>query len=175
MDDSFAMAHALLGRIYAIQKNFDLGIVAGERACALDPNNPNALGTLVMTMLAVGRPEEALRLTRKAMRIHPNYPTVYLFHLEQIYYLTGQYEAAIAASGKALERQPDFVFSRFHGIACLIAGGRHKEAQARAAEILSRNPDFSAEEWGERFYGAYKNSGIKKRFITNLRKAGLPE
>ena len=77
------------------------------------------------------------------MRIHPNYPAIYLFHLEQVFYLTGRDEEAIAASKKALERLPDFVFSRFHGIACLIAGGHRKEARARAAEILSKDSEFS--------------------------------
>jgi tetratricopeptide (TPR) repeat protein len=42
-----------------------------------------------------GRPEEAIELVKKAMRLSPYYPAWYLAVLGHAYRLTGQYEEAI--------------------------------------------------------------------------------
>jgi adenylate cyclase len=51
--------------------------------------------------------------------------------------------------------------------------GRDNEARAEANEVLKINPKFNLKDWEKRL--RYKNKDDQERFITGLRKAGLPE
>ena len=56
-----------------------------------------------------GRPEEAIGLVEKALRLNPHDPFFSLFNLGSAYRLMGRYEEAIAALKRVLIRNPDFL------------------------------------------------------------------
>ena len=98
-----------LGSVYLWKKQYDQAIAEAERAIALDPNIAEAYTWLGETLNFAGRPEEAIGLIEKAMRLNPHYPPFYLFFLGQAYHLTGRYEEAIAAYKRALTRNPNLL------------------------------------------------------------------
>ena len=56
-----------------------------------------------------GRPEDSIRLIRRAMRLNPHYPFYYLWTLGHAYYLTGRTGEAVDAFNKVVQQNPNFV------------------------------------------------------------------
>ena len=71
MDDSIAVAHALLGHFYALKREYDKAIAEGERAVALDPGGASGHMSYAMSLNYAGRSEEAIPLFQKAIRLNP--------------------------------------------------------------------------------------------------------
>ena len=83
---------------------------------------------------------------------------------------SGQYEKAIEASKKALQREPNTQFAYIHMAVSYIRLGQEKEARAAAAEILRINPKFSLERYAKILPFPQP---VADRVIEDLRKAGL--
>src|SRR5262249_26790311 len=69
VDDSLARAHATLGSVYVWKKQYDQAIAEAEWAIALDANFAEAYTSLAEILKFAGRPEEALGLIEKTMRL----------------------------------------------------------------------------------------------------------
>lgn len=172
-DDSLSKAHLLLAYIYLFnnQKQHELAIAEAERAITLDPSNAEAYAVLGQILTVVGRPEEAIGLAEKAMRLNPLYPSYHLTVLGIAYRWTRRYEEAIAALKRAISANPNYLLSHL-----ILAGtyselGREGEAQAEAAEVLRIRPNFSLEVWRQRL--PFKDPAVTERLLATLRKAGL--
>jgi tetratricopeptide (TPR) repeat protein len=126
------------------------------------------LGTILNL---AGRPEEAIRLVEKAIRLNPRYPAQYLVTLGQAYTLTRQYEEAIATLKRAITRNPNFLAAYVFLAVVYSESSREEEARAAAAEILRISPNFSLDGYQQRVH--YKDPAVLERFVVALRKAGL--
>jgi adenylate cyclase len=171
LDDSLGAAHTLMSHVCLWKNQHAQAISELERAIDLDPNDANGYADLAETLVWAGRPEEALGLIEKAMRLNPHYPVNYLFTLGFAYFLTRQYEEAIAAQKRALARSPDHL-----GIHLVLATiyselGREEEARAHVAEALRTNPQLSLEVLRQRV--PFKDTAPSERISDALRKAGL--
>ncbi len=78
LDDTDPMIHALWGAIYLLQRRYDQAIAEGENSVALGPNQAFPHFLLAMYLSHTGRYKEAVPLIRKAMRLNPYYPSIYL-------------------------------------------------------------------------------------------------
>ncbi|NIS60748.1 MAG: tetratricopeptide repeat protein, partial [Proteobacteria bacterium] len=56
IEESRAEVHGLLGLTYLMRREYEKAISEGERAVALDPNNPEALGQFAWILRFAGRP-----------------------------------------------------------------------------------------------------------------------
>jgi tetratricopeptide (TPR) repeat protein len=72
LDNSNAVAYALMSRVYTITGQYDLGITAGERAIAFDPNSAPVYQTMSLTLAFSGKPAEGLVAAHEAMRLDPS-------------------------------------------------------------------------------------------------------
>ncbi|MBI3304323.1 MAG: adenylate/guanylate cyclase domain-containing protein, partial [Deltaproteobacteria bacterium] len=171
LDDSLPVAHTLLGWAYVWKKQHDQAIAEGERAIALDSNNADSYVALAEVLNLAGRPQEALGLVEKAMRLNPHYPFWYSFELGVTYGQMGRYEEAIAALKRCLTRSPNFLPAHVALAGNYSRLGRDEEARAEAAEVLRLNPNFSVEVWGQRV--PVKDQARLERYLAALRKAGL--
>ena len=105
------------------------------------------------------RPEQAIALAKKAMRLHPNYPPFYLLPLAQGYYQAGRYEESLETWKRLLERtEKSERHLREHALGGLLLVsaelGREKEVRgyARALFDIAPNYSLSGEANVSRFY-----------------------
>ncbi len=171
IDDSSPSAHALLCSLYILKKEYDKAIAEGERAVALSPSGAFAHEWYAASLNYAGRPEEAIPMFQKAIRLHPvgnpglynNYGTA----LRNV----GRFEEAVSAYKKALQRSPDNILAHIALTATYSMMGREQEASAEAAEVLRLNPKFSLDNYARGL--PYKDQSRIDQFIDALRKAGL--
>ncbi len=172
LDDTSALAHSALGRLYLMKKQHDQAIAETERAIALDPNNAAGHADLGFILNWAGQPEKTLGLVEKAMRLDPHYPSVYLVFLGQAYRLTERYEEAIATYKKALARNPEFIGAHAGLAITYSMMGKDKEAQAEVEQILRLTPSYSLGDFVQRRW-PYKDPALLERDLAALRRAGL--
>jgi adenylate cyclase len=172
LDDTNAYAHAFLGALCLVQRQWDKAIAAGKRAVTLSPNSADILAMFAITLKSVGRVDEALSMIEKAIRLNPMPPEWYLHELGTYYRLLGRYDEALAILKKNLARGSDYLTSMINLTATYSMAGKLDQARAQAKEVLRKIPDFSAEQFMKGF--PYKDQKIIDDFIENLCKAGLP-
>jgi adenylate cyclase len=166
LDDTYAEAYALLGFLFVMAQQDDKAIALGEKAVALNPNSADAhfrLGKILS--LADNRWKESIPEYKKAIRLNPIPPNIYLYSLGLAYASAGQHEEGIAWCEKAVRQEPDSLFARIMMTVVYSYSGRNEEARAEAAEVLRLNPKFSLEKYEKKF---------SEPMISALRKAGLP-
>ena len=171
LDESLSYAHAALGLIHLVLRQWDKAIEESEIAVSLSPNSADSVVMLAVTYKAVGRVEEALSMLEKAMRLNPMPPNWYLHEFGTCYRLMGRYEEAIAVLKRNLNRSPDYLNSRLNLIAAYVMSGEEEAARIEAVEVLKQSPDFSVARFLKHF--PYKDQkildGLKECWI----KAGL--
>jgi adenylate cyclase len=171
--DSDAGAHFLIGYAYSRKGLFDKAISELEIARDLFPNNAEINAGLGLILNAAGKPEEAINVLKNAMRLNPIPPGWYLSRLGDAYRLTGRYEKAVHEYKKAIQVQPNDMFSHLNLALCYVKLEQEADAHAEAAEVLRINPKFSAENYAKHI--PLKDEASKNLLIEGMRKAGLPE
>jgi len=170
LDDSNAAAYGTLGLIHMMKKQYDKAIAECERAVSLDPNSAENFMRLGTVLNYAARAEEAIPYIQNAIRLNPLPPALYFVQLAVSYRDSGQYEKAIEASKKALQREPNTEYPYIHMAISYIRLGREEEARAAAAEVLRINPKFSLERYAKILPFIQP---IADRVVEDLRKAGL--
>jgi tetratricopeptide (TPR) repeat protein len=173
LDDSLPYAHALLGNIYLLQKQYEQAVAEGERAIALDPTCADCYVTLADILTFAGRAHRALELVETARYLDPSSAAYYAAVLGRAYYLMGQPDQAIPALRRALIRNPNFLLARLNLAAAYSEVDLTKAARAQLTEGRRLNPQLSLAGLRERLPD--KNPGTVERFVRALHKAGLDE
>jgi adenylate cyclase len=171
LDDSYAVAHALLGYTFSNTGQHDKAVAEGEKAVALNPNSADSHMKLGKILTFAGRYEESIPELQKAIRLNPIPPNIYLYSLGISYTLMGQYNEAITWCEKAVRREPNSLYARLFLSAAYSRAGRDEKARIEAAEVLRINPKFSLEKFAKSM--TYKNQEDAARTVNALRKAGL--
>jgi tetratricopeptide (TPR) repeat protein len=146
-------------------------IAAQKKAIALSPNDADGIAGLGGILTWAGRPEEAIGLVKKAMRLNPMYPLEYLWNLGHAYYLTRRYEEAIETFKRAIDRSPDWMPVHAYLAATYSELERMEEAHAEAAESNRLSPRTCIEEFKHRV--PYKDQAVTERLYNSCRKAGM--
>jgi adenylate cyclase len=171
MDASMAEGHTLLENLYVAKREYDKALAEGERAVALAPSGAQAHTFYAYNLARAGRPEEALPLVQKAMRLNPFGPPSTPQVLGEVLRDTGRFEEAVSAYKEALRRAPNYFFAHIGLAGTYSMMGREKDARAEAAEVLRINPKFSLDNYAKML--AYKDQSQADKVINALRKAGL--
>ncbi len=172
LNGSLADAHSRLGMLYTWSGRYDEAIAEAERGVDLDPNSAMANYFLANVLRYAGRSKEAIPVIRKALRLEPFPPDLYVQQLALIYFQSGDCGNAVATSDKGLYRHPDSLNSRAIRAAIYGYCGREEEAKKEAAEVLRINPRFTVESYTKNI--PYKYPANRNLTIQGLRKAGLP-
>jgi adenylate cyclase len=170
---SYANARAHLGRIYLTKRQYDKAITVGERAVTLNPNSAFVNAALAFSLGYAGRPEDAIVLYNKAIRLSPVSDLEHLLGLGDCYRMAGKYEEAILLYKKVIKRSPEDILAHIGAAAAYSLMGREKKAKSEASEILRIDPDFSLESFCKG--RLYKNPNDLAREINAIRKAGGPD
>ena len=171
LDDSNARAHALLGDCYALKREYDNAISEGGRAVALAPGDAEVHIPYGKNLVFAGRPEEAIPLFQKAIRLNPVGTTNLYLNFGHALRMTDKFEEAVSAYRKSLQRSPDNILAHIILTATYSMMGHEKEARAEAAEVIRINPKFSVDLFAKR--QVYKDQSETDKLVNALRKAGL--
>jgi len=118
-----------------------------------------------------GRPEEAIPIFQKAIRLSPFAPNFIHYEFGRALWMTGRFEEAISANIKAIQLAPDNIGGHLHLTITYSMMGREKEARAEAAEVLRINPKYSVDSFAEN--SPYKDQAETDKVVKAMRKAGL--
>jgi adenylate cyclase len=171
MDDSIALAHGLLCSLYSARREYDKAIAEGERAVALNPGGWSVLHVYGNCLTDAGRPEEAIPLLQKAIRLSPFGPFYLYSSLGKALRTTGRFQEAVSPYKKAIQIAPDNYYAHLNLAATYSMMGLEKEARAEAAEVLRLNPKFSVDSWAKN--SPYKDQSETDKVVNAVRKAGL--
>jgi TolB-like protein/Tfp pilus assembly protein PilF len=173
IDDGYVDAHAQLSHVYTIRKEYDKSVNEGEMAVSLAPGSAWTLFWYATALSNAGRPEEALPLFEKAIRLNPLGPMIFHHNFANALRQVGRLEEAVASYKKAIERSPNYFWA--HAMLAVVYSqmGKDKEAQAAAAEVMRINPKFSL-EWVAKV-STIRDSSKLKELLNTMRKAGLPD
>jgi adenylate cyclase len=174
LDDTLAGAHATLGYILMLNRDYDKAIAEGERAVALEPNSAEAYFSLGSYLFWSGRFEEGIAHLKKALSFTPIAPARYLNLLAHGYAAIGQYEEAISIYEKVIRIHPDHRNAHVGLVCAYVLSDREEEARTQIKEILRIDPKFSAQGYVETTGLLFKDQAFAERFrYEPLRKAGL--
>jgi len=174
LDSSLVSPQCLLAFIYLAKRQYDKALAKAEQAYALDPNDPEMNIALGMTLQLIDRPEEAIPLYEKVMRLNPHPPNYIILMLSEAYVQVELYDEAIDFINKWIHLYPNLLKLRLPLLVAYIMVGRDEDAKTEAAKVLKLDPKFSIKKY-EISRGHYKNQDYINLFLNGLRKAGLPE
>jgi tetratricopeptide (TPR) repeat protein len=123
-----------------------------------------------MSLYNVGKFKEAILFFKKAIRIDPKPPGIYLNLLGLGYLWTLQNEEAIAVFKKLVSREPKNAYAHALLGVALIAAGKHEEAVLMLDKALSLNPNGPGWYTGA-LAVARASTGQPEEAITILRQA----
>ena len=171
MGDSTGVPHDLLCALYLTKKEVDKAIAEGERAVALNPGDPQSLLDYASCLYLTGRPEEAIPLLEKAIRLSPLGISGLYVSYGIALRLTGRLEESVSALKKALLRATDNINAHLSLAVTYLRMRREKEARIEGAEVLRINPKFSLDSYAKII--PIKDQSQIDLYIDTLRKAGL--
>jgi adenylate cyclase len=173
LDENHADAHALLGSIYLVQKQWDKAIEEGKRAVELSPNGADVNALLGISLVEAGRPKEAIPLYKKAIRLNPITPNWYYHNLGEAQMLAGNYQEAISSLKGILEKSPNYTPARFWLIVTYSLADQDEEAKIQMEEFLKLRPKESIEGFRKR--STFKHETDTDLVVKAFRKVGFPE
>jgi len=142
---------------------------AGERAIALNPNDPETVAHYGARLVYMGEWERGFALATKAIALNPDFPEWYRDPLILYQYQTGDYERALVESQKQkAPRTWQFLFQ------AMILGqlGRSEEARQAIEGALDLKPDVRERFWDFARVWNFPDPHIE-HMADGLRKAGL--
>jgi adenylate cyclase len=172
LDNSLAGAHMLLGGIYLWwDRQYERAVAEGEQGLVLDPNCGTCAAFLGHILTFAGRPQEAVSLIEKGMRLDPCCTEFNAIFLAEAYLFLERYEDAIAPAIRSLSYSSDSQAGHLVLTVSYSKMGQEEKARAAAAEVLRVNPKFSVEVHGQMLPA--KDRVVVERHLAALRKAGL--
>jgi len=171
MKNPTSIAHHVNALFNLWWRQHDMAVAEGERALALDPNNPSSNSGMGNVLYFSGYPEKAVEFTKRAMRLDPHNPGPYSDQLGNANFCMGNLKEAEILFERARRLKPE-VWARepwlmsIHGLL-----GREKEARFEL--------DTFRKKWGEAdlsvfmYHFPFKDRRVADRFAEGLIKAGV--
>jgi TolB-like protein/DNA-binding winged helix-turn-helix (wHTH) protein/Tfp pilus assembly protein PilF len=166
LDDTLGEPHAALGQIKFVNDWDWAGAEAQfKRAIELNPNDTNALHMYSHYLLSMGRMQESLQMSKRALEHDPVSPTMQL-HLGFHYLTARQYDLAIPQYLKVLQADPSLPDAHNQLAVAYRQKGLLDQSVAEYLQVetlLGMTPDQIAE-----LKVAYAKSGMRGFWLTVL-------
>ena len=170
-DPKEALAHAVAAVVATFSRDIDRAQAEIDIALSLNPNMAMAYNIKGGTRIYLGRPEEAIPLIERAMRLDPATNQQFLHFLGMANLLAGRYETAAAALRERIRLTPNTDFSRSLLASALGHLGQIEEARRVWQELTEINPKYSFEEHLGRL--PFKHEADAQRLAEGLQMAGV--
>ncbi len=180
-DPNNARAHLGLGILRRVEKRLVEAKIELQTATALDRNNNVAFRALGLTLIYMGKPEEAIPYIERSIRLSPHAQDIFVPYsiLGQCNLLLGHLDQAIELLSKAHAANP-----RDFGIHLWLAGalglrGDLDEARAEIAEAIKLKPEVHSLAALRAYFPWITNPPYwalrEKTVNVGLRRAGFPD
>ncbi|MBP2446419.1 adenylate/guanylate cyclase domain-containing protein [Rhizobium leguminosarum] len=168
LDPNDPLVKIEVGDMYFEDGNSVAAKAAFEQALASGRTNADAM-TLIAKYVAgiLGRPNEALQVIDRALRLHPFPPSWYYMNKLRVCYFVRDYASGL----EAVSGSPDTPTTRLFEALCLAGVGRKNDAEKVVEEMTRRYPDFepsvlASEAW-------INGAEALNQFANGLREVGL--
>ena len=169
LDETEAWGHMVLGLANLHFRNFDLALHHCQKAASLNPGDPEIAAKLGLALIDVGRPDEAIPLIHRAMRLNPIEAESYCDYLGLALFTARRYEEAI----QALQVESDPKFYNYVWLAaCYAQLGKLDEARALAARALALEPQLTLERMAR--MEPLRDPADMEHWIAAMRLSGIP-
>ena len=169
LDETEAWGHMVLGLANLHLRNFDLALHHCQKAAGLNPGDPEIAAKLGLALVDVGRPDEAIPLIHRAMRLNPIEAESYCDYLGLALFTTHRYREAIQAF--QVETDPKF-YNHIWLAACYAQLGKLEEARALGARALALAPQLTLERIAR--MEPLRDPADIEHWISAIRLAGIP-
>lgn len=174
LDELDCFCHCALGRALCLNHQNDEALAALDVSLELNPSFAQAYFAQGFNMLWYGREIEAETLLDRATMLSPRDSHISSFHHVRswTHFSLGEYDIAVEFARRAT-RQPTVTYQAFATLAASLGLlGEKVQAEAAAAELLQRKPNYSTETARQEFFFC-NDRGFVDRFINGLRVAGI--
>jgi len=173
LPDSDGQAYTVLCHLHLIDKDFEAALALGKEAIANRPNCTNANAHYANVLHYCGDQEAALHHIRLAMRFAPIHPPQFKDILATIYRAVGDFDQAAETAKAAIVANPTDLIARLILASISIHQNDPDSGTLMAQEIHDLEPSFSTASFAEG--QPYRDAKFLKKYIAELRNAGLPE
>jgi TolB-like protein/class 3 adenylate cyclase/Tfp pilus assembly protein PilF len=164
LDDAESSCHALLSHALASRRAFEPALRQMQRAVELNPSNQWNQADMGLTMIHLGRHEEALEWLQRARVTDPYFDVAWYWRgLGQALFMLGRLREAL----EALARAPGLWRGAAIAAACHAMLGETGQAQARVRDCLATLPTFTVANFMS------KEQFAREEDATRLREALL--
>ena len=175
LDDRDCVGHCVLGRALSLQRRNDEAELALDTALELNPSFAQGYFAQGFNYLWSGRALDAEALLDRAIMLSPRDSHLWSFHHVRAWarFSLGEMEAAARFALRATH-QPNATYRAFATLAATLGHlGQGHEAEAAAAELIKRKPDYTTTFARQEFFFCGDDTFVA-RYIAGLRAAGIP-
>jgi len=165
---------AVLGAVHTFVRNHGTARVLLERAVAIDPNAAWAWSRLGWLDTYSDRPERAIEMFERALRLSPLDPMNFNNYLGMgsAHEVAQDYDKAAALYRRGLEERPHATWIYRNLASSLSGAGRMEEAKEAYARMVRSYPDLTASRLRQ---AMVFSPAFLDRMVDNLRKLGFPD
>jgi TolB-like protein/DNA-binding winged helix-turn-helix (wHTH) protein len=176
LDELDCFCHCALGRVLCVTHQNDEALAALDVSLELNPSFAQAYFAQGFNLLWYGREIEAETLLDRATMLSPRDSHISSFHHVRswTHFSLGEYDIAVEFARRAT-RQANVTYQAFATLAASLGLlGDRAQAEAVAAELLQRKPNYSTGTARQEFFFCNDERFIN-RFADGLRVAGISD
>jgi DNA-binding SARP family transcriptional activator/TolB-like protein/Tfp pilus assembly protein PilF len=175
LDPENAEALGIYGHVCSfLDKDFDSALHYFDRALRVNPNLAFVWSLSALTYCYIGEPDIALQRLDRHRDLTPiePYPSLYDNPYAIAYLIKRDYEQAAVFGRRVAKTRPSFVNGYKPLIAALGHLGRTEEANFYVSKLLSLEPNFTVERFGQVY--PFKHASDRDNYMLGLRLGGVP-
>lgn len=165
-----AAGYKAMHNVQWFMDNVPASLEMAEKAVALNPGDPAALGDLGLRLYLTGSWERGVAVTEEAFARNPLMPSAYRVPLFFNAYLNGRYDEALAEAQKIQAGQ--WLYTHVMQAMAYGATGRTAEAAAAVKRVLAFDANYG-DHVIEDLRKRHNHPRMIRAVVDGLRKAGL--
>jgi tetratricopeptide (TPR) repeat protein len=162
------LANWLMSYVLVQERDFDGALAAADKAVALARYDVFMLSRLMMVLVQVGRPDQALQWADQAAARDPALGWSYNYGRGWAHLVLGRFGGAVDAL-----TQTEFNDAHLLLAIAYVRLGRLADASAEVGKMLKINPAITLQAW--RLGYSFRDPAILDRYALDLVQSGLPE
>ncbi len=166
------MSHYALARVLGTRRDHAESLLHFQRAADLNPSSSMVLMGMSIPLLNIGETERAIEILLKAKSVDPLHGDFLKWQLAWAYWQNHECDKALEAV-RAMPLPPDESQTMIAAVYSCV--GEPQKAKAAMDIYLSKRPDHTLSIEADRVNRQWKDAAIRKRWLEDMRRSGMPE